>query len=103
MIIVKGRATYDNKEREFYKWHLDLKGGKTKYVLKRESRNGLSRPRKISFSLTEIIIRIIGRDGFSRLKTFQDGFTNSNGGIRQKKFLIDPKTINSEETFRLEF
>ncbi len=103
LIIVKGKATYDNSQCDFYNWHQELKGEKSKYVLERESRNSFSRLRKTSFHLTEIIIRIIGRDGASRFKTFQNDFRNSNGSLRKKKFLIDPNTIDSEETVRLEF
>ena len=103
LIIVKGRATYDNEEREFYKWHQDLKGKKSSYVQKREEKGGFSRPRKTSFQLTKIIGRIIDRESFDRFKTFQVGFKNAGGSIRKEKFQIDPKTIDSEIIFEIDF
>ena len=103
LIIVKGRATYDNEEREFYKWHQDLKGKKSSYVQKREEKGGFSRPRKTSFQLTKIIGRIIDRESFDRFKTFQAGFKNAGGSLRKEKFQIDPKTIDSEIIFELDF
>ena len=43
IIMVLGKAEYNDLDRTFYKWHEEIKGGKSKYEKAREERGAWSR------------------------------------------------------------
>ncbi len=101
-IIGVAKMEYD-EDGEFKRWHDKLKGGTTKYEENRIKRGAPSRKRKISFSLSELIILFFNdfslmnkgiEDGWA--KKFQEGMRNSNGSPRRPKVSVDLNSIPSE-------
>ena len=63
---------------------------------------GLKLPK--SFGDTEVTLTIaVDVQDKDDYKTFQAGFKNAGGSLRKEKFQIDPKTIDSEIIFELDF
>jgi hypothetical protein len=93
-IIARGSVEYDDEDQTFKKWHDQLKGKKTKYEIDREFRGKNSRPRKISFSLKQIVFVFVTDETLQYTKKFQEGMRNSNGTPRNSKVIIN---LNNEK------
>lgn len=88
LIIALCDVEYNDVDRSFQKWHTALKGGKSKYEVERESRTAVSRYRKTSARLTEILFLIINKRNQKHLAVHQQG-RNSNGKSRPPKYMLD--------------
>jgi hypothetical protein len=93
-VVVVGHAEFD-ETGHFKAWHDALKGGRSKYEVKRISRGAQSRRRKREFSPTRIDAVFIPdaatlRRGLDEgwLGYFQKGMRNSNGTARRSKYQI---------------
>ncbi len=94
LILAIGEATFNDEDRSFYFWHKLLKGGFSTYEKLRISRKAPSRRRKTSFRLIEINFILLDDETVAGLKSFQEGFRNSNGTPRKAKLLLDLDSIN---------
>lgn len=94
IILAVGEAEYNDEDGTFRRWHQDLSGKKSKYVLEQEKKDGKSRIRKIKFVLSEI--RFLCFD-FEALRqcgvSFQEGFRNANGSPRRVKVAINTRKV----------
>lgn len=93
-VIASGETEYD-EDGAFYAWHEALKGGPSKYTMKRRARAGWSRPRKTRFTLTDLVcfrlkslddLRAGMKEGW--LGGFQEQFINSNDRPRRAKYKV---------------
>lgn len=103
LILALGEVFYNDKKRSFQRWHQKLKGGKTKYEIKRIERGAWSRLRKTSFDLKQICFIEITDKTLIKCGLFQVDFRNSNGKPRNAKVLIDLEKLDNELLYRLNF
>ena len=97
-IIALCDVEYNDLNRTFQKWHNELKGGKSKYELERETRTSVSRYRKTKAELMEIVLLVLKRDDLDLLSTMKQG-RNSNGMPRPEKYMLDLETIDNFENY----
>ncbi len=88
-IVASGNAIFDDENQTFKKWHDALKGKKSDYEKKRESRGAPSRRRKASFKLDAIRFVLLDKDTVQYCGSFQGGMRNSNGVARNPKVMLD--------------
>ena len=100
IIMVLGKAEYNDLDRTFYKWHEEIKGGKSKYELDRIKRKAPSRLRKTEFDIEEIIIFKFDENTMKKCKGFQTGFRNSNGKPRRPKVALNPSLLIDDEIIK---
>lgn len=103
LIVASGDVEYDDEERSFYKWHQEIKGGKSQYEIDRIKRNASSRRRKKSFNLNEILFINLTKDLLLKHGSFQKNFRNSDGSPRRVKVMIDLDNINNELIDKINF
>jgi len=104
IIMVIGKAEYNDLDRKFYKWHEEIKGGKSKYELERIKREAPSRLRKTNFDIEKIIIFKFDKETLKKCKGFQTGFRNSNGKPRRPKVSLNPDDLTQGEVIeKIEF
>jgi len=104
VIISLGEAEYNDLDRTFYKWHEEVKGGKSKYEFDRIKRKAPSRLRKMSFDIREIIFVKLDENTLKKCKLFQENFRNADGSPRRPKFKINPDDLEEKEIIeRVEF
>jgi len=101
-IIALCDVEYNDVDRSFQQWHTKLKGGKSQYELNRIKRTSVSRYRKVSAELTEIIFLIIYEKDLDNLSIMHQG-RNSNGRLRPPKYLLDLENINSFKYSLIQF
>ncbi len=92
-IIALCDVEYNDVDRTFQKWHTELKEGKSKYEVEREKRTSVSRYRKTSAELIEILFVIFKKEDLDYLSIMKQG-RNSNGSPRKVKYLVDLEQIN---------
>ncbi|MGV8018416.1 MAG: hypothetical protein AB2L26_09600 [Ignavibacteria bacterium] len=92
-IIALCDVEYNDVDRKFQKWHTELKEGKSKYEVEREKRTSVSRYRKTSAELIEILFVIFKKEDLDYLSIMKQG-RNSNGSPRKVKYLVDLEQIN---------
>jgi len=97
-IIALCDVEYNDIDRNFQKWHTELKGGKSDYELAREIRTSVSRYRKTKAELTEIVLIVFKADDLDLLATMKQG-RNSNGKPRPEKYMLDLETIYNFENY----
>lgn len=93
LVIALCDVEYNDSKRTFQKWHQRLKGGKSKYEINREQRTAVSRYRKTSAILREILFLTVTPKNISALGVHHQG-RNSNGKPRPPKYMLDYDTIN---------
>lgn len=96
-IIANLDIEYNDHDRSFQKWHTELKGGRSRYEIDRESRTTNSRLRKTAAELREIIFVIINKETLSELDILHQG-RNSNGAPRPNKYGLNLENNNIEIT-----
>jgi hypothetical protein len=72
----------------FKQWHDELKGGKSDYEQARIARGAPSRKRKVSAVLTDVKLILLDASNINQLGKAQEGWRNSDGGIRRAKYSI---------------
>ncbi len=92
LIIALCDVEYNDNDRTFQKWHQKLKGGKSKYEIKREQRTSVSRYRKTSAELKEILFLVVTPRNIPFLEIHHQG-RNSNGKPRPPKYMLNYETI----------
>lgn len=92
LIIALCDVEYNDTNRTFQQWHRNLKGGKSKYELDREQRTSISRYRKTSAELQEILFLIVNSKNVGFLGIHHQG-RNSNGKPRPPKYMLDYDVI----------
>jgi len=97
-IIALCDVEYNDFDRNFQKWHSELKGRKSNYELEREIRTSISRYRKTKAELTEIVLVVFKADDLDLLATMKQG-RNSNGKSRPEKYLLDLETTDNFENY----
>lgn len=102
LILANGTVEYDNDQREFQKWHEEIKGGETEYEKERKKRGAASRLRKISFKLKKIMIIGMTKETLTKSSSFQNDFRNSNGRPRRKKVLLDLTELRDNQVHLIE-
>jgi len=98
-VIARFDVEYDN-DGSFKEWHSNLKGGKSKYELKREIRTDKSRLRKVKAELSSIYFIVIEKT--DNLLIMNQGI-NSNGKSRRPKYSFDIKKIDNFDHYKLQF
>lgn len=94
LILALGEAEYNDDDGSFRQWHSDEKGSVSKYVQKRIARGASPRPRKVSFTLNQIMFIPLTKDTIKEGGFFQRGFRNSAGAPRRSKLLLDLEKLN---------
>lgn len=84
LIVAMCDVEYNDEARTFQKWHSELKGGLSAYEKERRKRTSLSRYRKTSALLQEILLCIIDVGNAPLLGIHSQG-RNSNGRPRPPK------------------
>ena len=93
IILAVGEVKKD-EDGSFKKWHDDLKGEKSKYVLEQEKKGGKSRIRKTEFALSEIRFVCFDREALRQCGvSFQKDFRNADGSPRREKVVIKTRQI----------
>ncbi|OIO83919.1 MAG: hypothetical protein CO094_10275, partial [Anaerolineae bacterium CG_4_9_14_3_um_filter_57_17] len=87
LMIALCDVKYNDSNRTFQQWHQDLKGGKSKYEIKREQRTNISRYRKTSAELKEILFLVITAQNSVFLDIHAQD-RNSNGKPRPTKYML---------------
>lgn len=103
VILAVGDVQYNDDDRTFQRWHSGLKGGKSKYELKRIERGAWSRLRKVRFDLKQISLIRLNRTTLSKCGSFQSAFRNADGGSRRAKVLVDLEKIREDVIHFVEF
>ena len=103
LILACGEAEYDDANRNFKKWHDDLKGGRSQYEVERIRRGARSRLRKTFFRLEEIRFIKIADELLVNCGSFQEGFRNADGSPRRSKVKIDLRMLDKEVVHSLKF
>jgi hypothetical protein len=103
LIVASGDVEYDDENRSFYKWHQEIKGGKSKYEIERIKRKATSRRRKNSFDLKEILFIKLTEETLKKHGSFQKNFRNSDGSPRREKVMIDLDNVNEELINKIDF
>ncbi len=102
VIIALCDVDYNDENRSFQKWHDDLKGGKSKYTLAREKRTSISRYRKTSAVLREILFIVLDAKNISFLDIYNQG-RNSNGAPRPPKYSMNFETAGDLIVDKIDF
>jgi hypothetical protein len=92
LMIALCDVEYNDMDRTFQKWHQKLKGGKSKYEISREKRTSVSRYRKTSAELQEILFLVITAKNIPSLGIHHQG-RNSNGKPRPPKYMLDYDSV----------
>jgi len=96
-IIALGEVKYNDVKKTFKKWHDTLKGKISDYEKERIQRGALSRLRKVSFDLQEIILVKVDKGFLNKCGSFQENFRNSNGNMRKAKVMVDLSKLKDED------
>jgi hypothetical protein len=96
LIIAIGDVVYNDENRTFQKWHDELKGAPSQYVMANKERGAWSRLRKCSLTLKQISIIEITEKTLEKCGSFQTGFRNSDGRARREKIEIDLEKLDKE-------
>lgn len=102
--IVMGLADveYNDEERSFQQWHSSLKGGLSTYEQKRIQRNAVSRYRKTSALLRQILFLVLTDGNKKHLQMHAQG-RNSDGSPRQPKYAVNLEKADKFEVGRINF
>lgn len=103
LILAMGEVKYNDDERNFQKWHEELKGGKSKYELERIKRGARSRLRKVEFNLKQISFIKIDDDVLVKCGSFQRDFRNADGNPRREKVLLDLEKLDEKIVYFLDY
>lgn len=96
-IVACGDVEFDDDNQSFKKWHDELKGKKSAYVLRGEKEGRSSRRRKTKFFLNKILFLFVDKNTLPLVGSFQKGMVNSNGTPRNEKVMIDLNDIRFEK------
>ncbi len=96
VILSIGDVKYNDEKRSFQKWRDELKGGKSKYEIKRIERGAWSRLRKVEFNLQQICFIGIDKKLLEKTGSFQKDFRNADGSKRKEKVLLDLEKLDKE-------
>ena len=91
-IICLCDVEYNDVNRTFQKWRLELQGEKSKYEKEREKRTSVSRYRKTKAEVCEILFLVLTKDDLENLPIMKQG-RNSNGTPREPKYMLDLENI----------
>lgn len=101
-IIGVGTAIYNDEDRSFYKWHEELKGGKSVYVSRRIARGAPSRRRKTAFEILDYLMIFLQnkeqiehaiKEGWLSGDA-QIGWRNADGSPRRAKYKLNVSSIS---------
>jgi hypothetical protein len=92
-VIALCDVEYNDLNRTFQKWHMNLIVKKSKYVKERELRTSVSRCRKTKAKLMEILIVVFSKSDLEKLYIMKQG-RNSNGNPRNPKFMLNLEDVN---------
>ena len=101
-IVALCDVVYNDADRSFQKWHTELKGGKSAYEIERESRTSVSRYRKTSANLVEILILTLTGKDLEKLPVMRQG-RNSNGAPRSEKYMLDLENLDGIKVEKIVF
>lgn len=91
-------------DRSFQNWHTELKGGKSNYEKKRESRTAKSRSRKVKATLKQIMFVILKNGDLESLSIMRQGRnSDDSGSLRKIKYMLDLNKIHLYEHHQLIF
>ena len=96
LLIAVGDVVYNDADRSFLKWHEELKGQPSNYMLQNRARGAWMRLRKCSMTLRQIAIVELTEASLAKCGSFQTDFRNSNGNARRAKISIDLEKLDSE-------
>ena len=91
---------YNDENRTFQQWHTQFKGGLSKYEKNRIERTSISRYRKTSAKLLEILFVVVREADLVKLDIFKQGI-NSNGRPRAPKYMLDLEKVHIFDYFKL--
>lgn len=102
IIVALLDVEYNDDKRTFQRWHTQLKGGLSRYEKERKSRTSVSRYRKTSATLQEILFAVIRRVDEEFIITHKQG-RNSDGSPRRPKYAIDMEKMDCAIVDKLVF
>ena len=92
-VIALCDVEYNDTDRSFQRWHTELKGGFSKYEIRRRKRTSISRYRKTKAELTEVLFVILKESDLKNLSTMKQGI-NSNDQPRPPKYMLNLEKID---------
>lgn len=92
-IIALCDVEYNDEDRSFQEWHTSLKGGKSSYEKEREKRTAVSRYRKTSSWLEEVLLLVFTPETIGEVGIHRQG-RNSNGAPRPPKYMVDLSNLD---------
>ena len=101
-IIALCDVVYNDIDRTFQKWHTELKGGKSAYEMERENRTSVSRYRKTSADLIEVLLIEFTAKDLEKFSVMRQG-RNSNGRPRPFKYMLDLEDLDSIKIEKITF
>jgi len=88
LILALLDVDYNDVDRNFQKWHTALKGGQSQYEKDRIARKAISRYRKTSARLVQILLLVLNDSNREYLDIHKQG-RNSDGSPRNPKYMLD--------------
>ena len=93
---------YNDIDRSFQEWHSVLKEGLSSYEIKRIKRTSVSRYRKTSAILSEVVFVILEKKDLDKLSIMKQG-RNSNGAPRKTKYMLNLERLGEFYYEKMDF
>ena len=93
---------YNDENRSFQQWHTELKGGLSKYEIERKARTSVTRFRKTSAVLQEILFLAFDVSDAPAISIHRQG-RNSDGSPRRPKYAVNLERLGNEIVDRVLF
>ena len=103
VIMAIGDVEYNDEDRNFQKWHNELKGEKSDYEKERIKRGAWSRLRKTKFTLKQILFIKVDKKTVEDAGSFQTGFRNADGNPRREKVLLNLEDLGEDNYYTIDF
>ena len=103
LIVAVGDVEYNDEEGDFYRWHRKMKGGRSPFEKDRAMRGAPSRRRKTTFTLLRILFIHLDKGLMKHAESFQKGYRNADGSLREEKVRIDLKTLPDDNCVSVDF
>lgn len=102
LILALLDVDYNDVDRNFQKWHTALKGGQSQYEKDRIARKAISRYRKTSADVAQILLLVLNDGNRECLDIHKQG-RNSDGSPRNPKYMPDIERADYFDAGRLDF
>ena len=102
LILALLDVDYNDADRNFQKWHTELKGGQSQYEKDRIARKAISRYRKTSARVDQVLLLALNSGNREYPDIHKQG-RNSDGSPRNLKYMLDIERADCFEVGRMDF